>query len=142
MYNSNYEAQALVYTLQGLVNRATPRLLLDLGASNVDFPLSDTTWKKYFEQQRGIAFEDVHHDLCALVAHFFRKGDLGRVMYDSDGYSLFLAMTFGGLNNVVPVSNSLAHRFSCLDSLPIRNALPSFDTKAAAHACYFCESCD
>ena len=62
-----YEAQALVFTLQGLANRAAPSLLLDLGASNVDFPQSDEHWRAYLEEQRGVAFTTVAPDVCSLV---------------------------------------------------------------------------
>ena len=39
-----YEEQALVYSLQGLVNRAEPVLFFDTGAKNFDYPQSDKAW--------------------------------------------------------------------------------------------------
>ena len=111
-----YEAQALLYTLQGLANRHHPRLLFNLGAENVDFPDSDATWKTYFESQRNVTFATIDPDLCSLVQYFVGSGTFGgAVRYPSDGYSIFLAMTVSGLRDLLPVSAALAARYpACL----------------------------
>jgi hypothetical protein len=127
----DYEAQALLYTLQGLANRRRSRLLFNLGAENVDFPDSDTTWKKYFETQRGVKFSTIEPDLCALVQHFASSGTFGgAVRYPSDGYSIFLAMTVSGLRDLLPVSNALAARYPvCLGAA----VLPTVQDLGAQH---------
>ena len=123
----DYEAQALLYTLQGLANRDEPRLLFNLGAENVDFPGSDETWKAFFEQHRNVTFRTVGPELCDLVTHFARAEVFGgAVRYPSDGYSIFLAMTVSGLRNLLPVSAALVARYpSCLgaSTLTVRQDL-------------------
>lgn len=123
----DYEAQALLYTLQGIANRERPRLLLNLGKANVDFPRSDVTWKSWFEEHRNVSFTTIPPDLCALVEHFAHAEVFrGAVRYPSDGYSIFLAMTISGLRDVLPVSAALAARHpSCLgaSALPVQQDL-------------------
>lgn len=129
----NYETQALIITLQGIVNRDGPRLLYDFGAANVDFTLSDQTWKAYFEEKRNITFDSIEPQLCSLITHF-KSNIAGAVSYTSDGYSIFLAMTAGGIDNLLPVSKQLSDNYPCLSSLPVAQHIPLFNDKFAAYA--------
>lgn len=160
---SNYEAQALVFTLQGttvaetihnpspsdhllslpqtgLANRDGPRLLIDTGTLNVDFPASDERWKAHFESAFGFVFEEVPADVCSLVSQFSFAKASGRygpiadaVAYTSDGWSVHLAMTAAGIHTALPVSASLVKRFPCLASLAIKHTVPSFPSKVLAY---------
>ena len=42
---ARYEEQALVFALQGLANRGTPRLFVDVGADDFDNPSSERAWR-------------------------------------------------------------------------------------------------
>ena len=93
----------------------------------MDFPGSDATWKAYFEQHRGFTFATIPPTLCDLVHHFSADGHYGgAVRYPSDGYSLYLAMTVAGLQDLLPVSAALAARYpACLGAaaLPVKEDL-------------------
>ena len=41
-----YEEQALVFALQGLVNRGAPRLFIDVGADDFDNAHSEQAWRQ------------------------------------------------------------------------------------------------
>lgn len=104
----NVPEQALVMTLQGLVNRAGPRLLLD-GHENL-FEASDREWKTYFEQEKDFTFTTLP-DLAAAIATF--RDDLrGLVVYDHrDIAQANIALTICGLSNALPVTaDMLANR--------------------------------
>ena len=46
----SYNEQALLYAVQGIVNKNNePNLLLNTGNMDLDFPKSDELWKEYFE---------------------------------------------------------------------------------------------
>lgn len=50
-----------------LVNRDGPRLYLDLGGQNRDFPLSDQVWKEHLATTNAIKWDSsVGHTLCEL----------------------------------------------------------------------------
>ena len=58
--NLTYNEFALLYSVQGIVNKGgQPRLFLNTGELDLDFPESDLLWKKYFEAQRSVGFESI-----------------------------------------------------------------------------------
>lgn len=133
---TDYEEESLVYGLQGLVNKAgsQPELFYNTGKKNVDFPASDRTWVDYFEQQKGIRFmPPPKATICDLVSYY--KGRLnGSVVYDSDGYSVYIALTIAGLDNVLPISEALMGNHSCLKELRVMVDLRGrFGNKFAAY---------
>lgn len=134
---TTFEAQALVYSLQGLANRDAPRLFFDNGRLNVDFPQSDAVWKEYLERERGVEFATpgLAPDLCVLVTAYGGGSGAfqGAVRYVSDGVSVFVAMTMSGARRALPVSARLAEAFPCLGELPVMVEVPPFSTKYDAY---------
>ena len=129
----NYEAQALVFSISGLLNRGAPVLLLDTGAMNYDAPESDATWKAYFEAEKGFSFTTIAADVCSLVDHFKSELAGAAVQYKSDGWSVFLAMTYSGVFGPLPVSQQLAGRYACLASLTAAYHIPEFSNHTQAY---------
>eukprot|EP00040_Diaphanoeca_grandis_P006152 m.36176 g.36176 ORF g.36176 m.36176 type:complete len:612 (-) comp17272_c0_seq1:148-1983(-) len=135
-----YEDQLLLYTLQGLVNRETPNLFFDTGSLDMDFPASDRLWVEYLTTHRNIHFNtSVAPNLCALVAHFQSTFDWGVVTYREDNYSSHLAATVAGIHgNLLPVSDAVMSRHTCLRHLEVREDLvavarSTFTDKLAAY---------
>jgi hypothetical protein len=128
----DYEAQALIYALQGIVNRPKPSLFFDLGSLDKDNPSSEKSWRKYLAE---VNFEDLPSHVCALTARFSESFE-GSVFYPSDSFSIYAALTFSGLNDFLPVSNGLLYRFPCLrKQLASRTnlTLPRFPDKFAMY---------
>ena len=119
---NDYEAQALAYTLQGLVNRGdTPALFFDTKTLNVDFPASDVVWKQWMQEEKNVTWVDnLTPSLCTLVDHFSAQIK-GAVYYPSDGFSIYPALTLSGLESMVPVSAGLTERFPCLKIITRRD---------------------
>ena len=82
----DYEAQALVYSLQGIVNRPAPSLFFDTGDIDKDFPASEKAWRSHLEAEEGVSFAELPPTLCALVDHF-TDPLAGAIIYPSDGFS-------------------------------------------------------
>lgn len=111
-----------------------PELFYNTGKKNVDFPASDRTWVDYFEQQKGIHFmPPPKATVCDLVSYY--KGQLnGSVVYDSDGYRVYIALTIAGLDNILPISEALMGNHSCLKELRVMVDLRGrFGNKFAAY---------
>lgn len=145
----DYELEALVYALQGVVNRvaageqrhargaaskssALPMLFYDTGTLDLDFPASDSIWRTWLAAHRGVVWSSVGPpgDVCALLRSFSARGALrGQVRYPSDGYSVFVALTMAGLLDAVPVSESLVRRLDCVapsEALPVLRDLGTY----------------
>ncbi len=133
---TNYEEESLVYTLQGLVNRLgePPELFYDTGKKNIDFPQSDRLWVEYFKKYRNVTFDNKPPKpiLCDLVNKYKSKLD-GAVLFNSDGFSIHIAMTIAGLDNLLPVSSSLMQNHACLKDVRIVKKLPDFKNKFSAY---------
>ena len=121
--NLTYNEFALLYSVQGIVNKGgQPRLFLNTGELDLDFPESDLLWKKYFEAQRSVGFESIDN-LCNLLGHF-RSQFNGVVLYnETDGYTLYLAMTYASLNSTLPMSNKIFETYQACLKLPVRYSL-------------------
>ena len=131
----NYEASALVFTLQGLANRNTPQLFLNTGAMDFDYPQSDVMWMDYLSKKYNAVFRRIEGDLCELVATFFPHAFDGIVLYNSDTFSVYVAMTIAGQRDLLPVSVRIRNTTSCLRSLPIKVDLtknPALNSKLNA----------
>ena len=96
-----YDEECLVEALQGLVNRAGPRLMMNLPAWDMQ---DDRRWVDIYRSHNGLAFREDIGDLAALLRHF-RQSYRGLVVYDPgvDG-SRYVAMTLAGLEDLLPVS--------------------------------------
>jgi hypothetical protein len=128
-----YEEQALVFALQGLVNRGAPRLFIDVGADDFDNAHSEQAWRQVLEPH--VAWNaTVAPQLCALVEHFAGVAT-GVIAYPSDGFSVFVALTLSGLGaGHLPASAPMLERYPCLRSLPVAEDLGLYgwhDTYAA-----------
>lgn len=138
----SYEEQCLVYALQGLVNRhqntsatvnAAPinPLFFDTGALNFDYPGSDRSWMQYLSSQRHVVFDStsVAPTICALVSHYLHDID-GVVLYNtSSNYSVFLALTVSGVENLLPVSTDILQKYpQCFRYIPVKERIPEFST--------------
>ena len=96
-----YDEECLVEALQGLANRAGPRLMMDLPAWDMQ---DDRRWVDIYRARNGVAFREDIRDLAALLRHF-RPSYRGLVVYDPsvDG-SRYVALTLAGLEDLLPVS--------------------------------------
>ena len=141
---TSYEEEALVYTLQGLVNRveydgttqkdASPELFFNTGKKNIDFPSSDKMWVEYFEAYRHLRFATPPDPtLCALVENYKSIFNESVVYFESDGFSIYIAMTIAGLDNVLPVSSNLIRKHSCLSKLQVARRVQNFEDKFEAY---------
>jgi hypothetical protein len=130
---TNYEAQALAFSIAGLVNRGPPRLMLDTASMNYDAPQSDAVWRAYFETEKNFSFATITPDICALVDYFKDELTGFAVLYESDGWSVHLAMTTCGIFGTLPVSQQLMQRFHCLTSLPASRSIPRFFNHTQAY---------
>eukprot|EP00505_MAST-04D_sp_SCG-Rhode-Island_P000268 Stramenopile-MAST_4_protein_268 len=133
---TNYEEKTLLYGLQGLVNQlnAPPELFFNTGKENLDFPASDGIWVKYFEEHKNIQFTPAPKaTVCDLVSYYKDRFD-GTVVYDSDGYSVYIALTIAGLDNVLPVSDALIGNHTCLKEFAVKSDLRGqFSDKFSAY---------
>jgi hypothetical protein len=129
----NYEAQALAFSISGIVNRGIPRLMLDTGSMNYDAPQSDAIWKVHFETEKNFSFVTITPDICALVEYFHGELSGTAVMYESDGWSVHLAMTTCALFGTLPVSQQLLRRYPCLASLAASRSIPQFSGRSQAY---------
>jgi hypothetical protein len=133
---TTYEEESLVYTLQGLVNPlgGAPELFFNTGKKNIDFPSSDGIWVKYFAAYKNVHFEPAPKPtICSLVQHYGDRFD-GVIAYSSDKFSVYIAMTIAGLDNVLPVSEKLIKLHECLGDFPVKVDLRGqFSDKFAAY---------
>jgi hypothetical protein len=110
----DYEAEAMLYAMQGLVNRHQPSVYFDLGMQDNDFPASDMAWKQHLAGEGVVWMELPSSDLCSLYTHLSQHINTtlfqGSVLYPSDGYSVYLALTLAGLDDLLPVSPGLLQR--------------------------------
>ena len=118
----SFEAQAVAFALQGIVNarsEAFPALYLSAGYVEL-WPGEDDWWASQLRQRRGLSFAPVvEPTLCALVAQFEHRL-AGAVAYDTDDYSLAFALTLAGQRRLLPVSDAVLAKHSCLRALPIK----------------------
>ena len=138
--SSDYAAKALAFSLQGLANRGPgePRLFINTSALDFDFPGSDDAWRRYLAADYNVTWEREVDGLCALVQRF-RGVARGLVVYPDDGWSVFVALTMAGLDDLLPASTALLRAFPCLAAaLPVArdftaNATLQWPDKMAAH---------
>ena len=140
---TSYEEEALVYTLQGLVNRVeydddthkdAPELFFNTGRKNIDFPSSDKMWVEYFVTYRHLRFATPPDPtICALVENYKSIFNESVVYFESDGFSIYIAMTIAGLDNVLPVSSNLIQKHSCLSKLRVARRVQNFEDKFEAY---------
>ena len=117
----SFEAQAVAFALQGIVNarsEAFPALYLSAGYAEL-WPGEDDWWASQLRQRRGLSFAPVvEPTLCALVAQFEHRL-AGAVAYDTDDFSLAFALTLAGQRRLLPVSDAVLAKHSCLRACPI-----------------------
>lgn len=103
-----------------------------MGAADQDFAGSDVAWMRHLATAKTVAFKPLaENTVCGLMQHF--AGTIrGSVRYESDGYSIFVALTIAGLENLVPVSATLAAKYSCLASLRVVQTVHNFTDEFAA----------
>jgi hypothetical protein len=130
---ANYEAQALVFAISGVLNRRGPSLMLDTGAMNYDAPQSDSVWKAHFETEKNFTFTTIAGDVCALLDHFKNELADTAVLYDSDGWSVHFAMTTCAVCGALPVSAQLMQLYPCLASLKVTSSIPRFSNHTEAY---------
>lgn len=112
----SHDEECLVYTLQGLVNREAPRLMLDAASIFWSWPPSDRYWRTYLEREKGFSFEELA-DLRAAISHF-RPHLNGLVLYDpAEDASRYVAVTLCAQRGLLPVTpDILAYRTPALSS--------------------------
>ena len=109
-------------------------MFYNTGEKNIDFPQSDGLWVDYFKKYRNITFDKDPPKpiLCDLIIKYKNKLD-GAVLYNSDGFSIYLAMTIAGLDNLLPISLNLIKSHDCLNELKVVQKVENFADKFDAY---------
>ena len=146
LYTFQYEELSLVFTLQGLANRRSnniamgadgPALLLNAAFMNFDWPGADVYWKDLLQQEGRVHFTNVSNlSLCGLVETV--KGRVpevfkGAVLYENampsgHGYTLPMALTIAAQETLLPVTEDLRAKHTCLTSINVE-----YDLRIEAH---------
>ena len=129
---AQYEDQALVFALQGLVNRDSPSLFIDVGVDDFDFPQSEETWRQLLahggqgsDKGPSVTWEvpQVAPQLCALVDRFANATNGSLIVYPSDGFSVYVALTMSGIIGHLPASAAVLERHPCLQKMSVAEDL-------------------
>ena len=123
-----WEERCTVEALQGLVNRAGPRLFLGDGGEN------DRRWLAIYRERHGLEAEKVE-SLRALLERFAPRAE-GLVVYDPrvDG-TRYVAITLAGIEDLLPVSPALEPELLAALGLEVKHDLRGrFDDSMAAYA--------
>ena len=120
---TSFNAQVATVALQGLVNRAAPRLFLDTPVFWTA-PQSQQYFLRTYLPSLGFVFTNVSLGLCALLAAVPRGTVAGVALYDDAvlDSSRWLAVTAASLLSLLPVSRVMladTASFPCLASLPL-----------------------
>ncbi len=101
----DYDWTVALLTLQGIVNRSGPNLLID-GHHLNDWGKADQLWRHIYTEQYCFQFDEVN-TFEELVRRFHRK-ITGLVLYDADfDMTRFAAVTLGSLRQLLPVTTNL-----------------------------------
>ena len=93
-----YDELALVFTLQGLVNRleSPPKLMLNAAFLNFDWPLADAYWRNLLQGDGRVAFRNITSpSICALVEAFpaSKSNYEGAVLYQRRPFWRWVRLT-------------------------------------------------
>jgi len=123
----SYEHRCLVEALQGIVNRAGPKLYLTTPRD---------PWPEIYQEKYGIRWEE-YEDL-AEVLRLFAAYLKGLVLYDEavDG-TRYVALTLAGIDDLLPVSSEILHElqplFHRLGLKPCYELRGRFENSVAAY---------
>lgn len=103
------EQQIVLTSLQGIVNKQNPQLYFTNSSDDVwyhGFEDAQELWVQHYTQTKGYQFSEIA-TIEELVAHF-KDSITGLIIYDStlEG-SVFNAMIYAGLENLLPVNESM-----------------------------------
>ncbi len=120
--NLDYDHQILLFCLQGIVNKKGPRLFLN--TQELFWPRCpwDEKWMEYYSSQKGFTFQQVSS--IEELLEIFREDIRGLALYDPGvDATRYIACTYSGLENLLPVSPSLLNEEPFLKSFPIERDL-------------------
>ena len=127
----DYEEQLVAFVFQGLVNHRSlphPALMFNAGYMNFDWPGSDMYWRGYFTAEKRVRFTNVTTStLCGLVTEADPASRIhGVVLYDptlaggaAREWVIPIAVTIAAQSSLLPVTDAMRDRFSCLAELPV-----------------------
>lgn len=101
MKGMNYDQQVATLALEGIVNRQSPRFMVDSRSIFWQWPPADAHWRQYYDE-KGFQFKELP-SLDAAVAQF--RHDLnGIILYDPGlDASRYIACTMAGLHDSIPI---------------------------------------
>jgi len=114
LFRLPWQEKVPLLCLQGLVNRAGPRLMFETRFWN--WNKADSYWRDYYAAEKGLVFETVE-SVEALLDRFADEVQ-GLVVYDPQiEQTIWVACTLAGLNNWLPVSPAQARK---MPDLPVK----------------------
>ncbi|MBC7327856.1 hypothetical protein H5T87_07045 [bacterium] len=115
----DYDHQLLVFSLQGIVNKKGPRLFLDTKELFWQWRPSDEKWMEYYSTRKGFLFQTIN-TLDELIT-VFKEDIKGLALYaPSVDATRYIACTYAGLEDLLPVSQEVLQKHPILKDLPIK----------------------
>lgn len=122
LINADYDHQLLIFSLQGIVNKKGPRLFLNTRELFWQWRPSDEKWMEYYFYRKGFIFRQVS-SLKELLK-VFKKDIKGLVLYNPTvDATRYIACTYAGLEDLLPVSEELLGKESFLRDFPVKRDL-------------------
>eukprot|EP01050_Picozoa_sp_SAG11_P003985 SAG11_NODE_242_length_11757_cov_9.613999_1_plen_1005_part_00 len=136
----NYEEQVLAFALQGLVNQRSegkPTLMFKAGFLDFDWPDADTWWRGQLAASDRVTFTNLTSTLCGLVEGVAAPVVAGATLYENadpsgTGYTLAMALTLASQQSLLPVTQAVLARHSCLSKFKIVEDLRVAENPAMA----------
>ena len=128
----DYEEQALAFALQGLANKRSagrPTLMFKAGFLDFDWPDADGWWRGELEAAGRVSYTNLTSTLCGLVEGAASPGLVtGAVLYENanssgTGYTLAPALTLASQQSLLPVTEALLAKHSCLSKFKVAEDL-------------------
>ncbi|MGB9877245.1 MAG: GxGYxYP domain-containing protein [bacterium] len=120
--NLDYDHQLLIFSLQGIVNKKGPRLFLDTKELFWQWRPSDENWMNYYAKMKGFFFEKI--ESFEELFNVFKSDIKGLAIYDPKiDATRYIACTYAGLEDLLPVSPDMLKEEVFLQSFPIKRNL-------------------
>eukprot|EP00928_Gymnodinium_smaydae_P081607 TRINITY_DN65093_c0_g1_i1.p1 TRINITY_DN65093_c0_g1~~TRINITY_DN65093_c0_g1_i1.p1 ORF type:complete len:650 (+),score=107.54 TRINITY_DN65093_c0_g1_i1:243-1952(+) len=124
----SYQEELIAYVFEGLVKHMEakqPFVMFNGGYLNFDWPGSDMYWKNWLTAQKRASFQNVSSaTLCGLINGADPERRIqGVVLYDANGeqeeWTLPIATTIAGQQQLLPVTLDILRKHKCLTSLSV-----------------------
>ncbi|MBC7329496.1 hypothetical protein H5T88_03970 [bacterium] len=120
--NVDYDHQLLLFSLQGIVNKKGPRLFYDTKELFWQWRPSDEKWMEYYAKKKGFNFRKI--ESLKELLNLFKNDIKGLAVYDPNiDATRYIACTYAGLEDLIPVSPSMLEKEPFLKEFPIRRNL-------------------